>query len=515
MTKKTIKKVLSALLALSLLLASSVVTLAAPVDVPDPAIKGSITVHKYGTDHEPTTPADGLEITDNDTLSKLGTPMKNVGFTLYLIKETDDNDWKFKEGMTATEALQHVEREFDEEFTDASGEIYWSNLDSVRYYVLKETTPPTEGTYRPMDATIIAVPYGFTGSGTGWNYNVHVYPKNVNDEEITKTVDENKNGYKVGDTVTWTIDGKIPTSLRLPNEETGAHAYGALSFHDQLDTRLDFTPGTETVNMIVPGDIKVVLDRTTEYTVEDEAPHGVKIALTEAGIDKVVDAGAGRIEIILPTTINSTATVTSAEAGDIVIENNVTKKWEHAVTREEKEVEPSEKPKVDLAYIEIIKVDNKQKDILLNGAQFKIATSADNAKVGDFITNSKGEDIIVTTAAGGGKSAGYAVISGLPASEDKDVTYYLREVKAPEAPADHPDWKYVLRPDAISVTISAGSNHAEITVDNTRLGDDGPGPIFGLPLTGGIGSVIFIAAGLLLVLIGIFALKKSKRIEKK
>ncbi|MCP1111270.1 SpaH/EbpB family LPXTG-anchored major pilin [Ohessyouella blattaphilus] len=515
MTKKFINKLLSAFLALSLLFASSAVALAAPADVPNPALEGSITVHKYGTDHEPTNPANGLEITDETTLSKLGTPLSGVGFTLSLIKETDD-DWTFKEGMSAAEALMHIETTYPEQTTDEHGITSWDGLDSVRYYVLEETTAPANGNYRAMEPTIIAVPYGFTGSGTGWNYDVHVYPKNVNQEEVTKTVTDNENGYKVGDTVTWVINGRVPSDLRLPNgTEEGTHIYGSLSFHDQLDTRLDYTQNSETVNMILPGDEKILLEREDDYTVEEEAPHGIKIALTEAGIDKLVDTGAGRIEIILPTVINSSATVTTNEEGDLAIENNVTKSWQHAGTQEDNSATPTDKPKVTLAYIEILKVDHKQKDILLNGAQFKVATSEANAKAGNFIKDGDGEEILVTTAAGGGNVAGYAVISGLPASADSDVSYYLREVKAPEAPEDHPDWEYVLRPDAIKVTIPAGQNNASVTVENTRLGDDGPGPIFGLPLTGGIGAAIFIAAGLLLVMIGLFALKKSKRIEKK
>ncbi|MCP1111012.1 fimbrial isopeptide formation D2 family protein/LPXTG-motif cell wall-anchored protein [Lachnospiraceae bacterium PF1-21] len=512
---KSFKKLSALLLALSVLVGTVLSVSAATDDVPDASIKGSITVHKYGTDHQPTTPANGLEITDNAVLSKFGTPLQGVGFTLFII----DENYPITHTTTAADALANSTLAKAEEFTNAQGVITWDELDAVRYYVLVETAPPT-GEYEIMEPTIISVPYGYNhaGANSKWNYDVHVYPKNINSEKVTKTGPTNPDGYKVGDEVIWTINGRVPVKLRLG--EPGAYTYGHLRFVDILDERLTYNETNTVVSMITAGGTKTALTPTTDYTItEDSSTNKITIDFTRDGMDNLVDNNAGRVEIKLATNVNSKATKPSAGDDDLTIINDVDIEFKNADDSEGSSAKPEDKPDVKLSYIEIEKVDFKDPTIFLDGAQFKLATSAAKATAGDFIKDAAGNDIVVTTGAGTGKDStvyahGYAAISGLPRSGDSEVSYYLCEVKAPNAPAGK-DWEYVMRPDAIKVTIPANNNGTKVTVENTRLGDDGPGPIFGLPLTGGIGSVIFVLGGILLVLIGIIALRKTRKSEMK
>lgn len=511
---KSFKKLSALLLALSVLVGTVLSVSAATDDVPDATKTGSITVHKYGTDHQPTTPANGLEITDNAVLSKFGTPLQGVGFTLFII----DEDYPITHTTTAADALANATPVSAEKTTDDQGVITWNELTAVRYYVLVETTPPT-GEYEIMEPTIISVPYGYNhaGANSKWNYDVHVYPKNINTEEVTKTVPENPNGYKVGDTITWTISGRVPPRLRLG--DSAPYSYGSLTFTDDLDERLTYI--SSTVSMVTAGDVRTALDPATDYTVS-ETPVGsnfFEFDFTAAGMDKLVTNNAGRVEIILNTEVNKKASTPSAGDGDLTIINDVIKEFKNADDSESTSAVPEDKPEAKLSYLEIKKVDFKDNSILLDGASFKLATSADNAANGIFVEDEDGFEVIITTAPGTALDStvfahGYGVISGLPQSEDPEGAYYLCEVKAPDAP-DGKDWEYVMRPDAIKVKIPANSNGTMVTIENTRLGDDGPGPIFGLPLTGGIGSVIFVLGGILLVLIGIIALRKTRKSEMK
>lgn len=511
--RNRIGRVISILFALILAIGVPLTVMAA--DRPDPEQMGSITVHKYETDYQSVTPGSGLEITDEETLSKLGVPMEGVGFTLYRI----DAAFELTETTTPEEALAHIDYTYPEQFTDENGEVYFGQLDSVRYYVLVETTPP-QGDYRAMEPAIISVPYGYTGSGEGWNYDIHVYPKNIDEEEVDKEVEDEQQKYFVGDTVSWLITGYVNPEIRAG--ESAPYTYGYYRFVDALDQRLTYTDGSETILAPLAGGGSIALTAVSDYTVTlDEPSNTLTFTFTPAGIDKLIDGGAVRIEIRFDTVINSLATgdesIKDGEDQTTII-NSVIKEWENLETSEEKEATPDVDPSIKLAYIEILKVDNEFNDIFLDGAAFKIATSLDNANAGVFIKDSTGADLVATTGAdgrSGGLEHGFAIITGLAAVDGAAKEYFLVEVRTPDAPAGHADWEYVLRPDVIKVTIPEDAVSASVTIKNTRLGEDGEGPIFKLPFTGGQGTGIFwIAGGILLaagILIFVLGRRKMRR----
>ncbi|MCP1102702.1 fimbrial isopeptide formation D2 family protein/LPXTG-motif cell wall-anchored protein [Aequitasia blattaphilus] len=484
---------------------TSLVAVADNEETPDPSVKGSITVHKFGINNEPTEAGDGLEITDADKLKEFGEPLDGVGFTLYMVKD----DFEITQSTTPEEAKANAVKVGNEEIAE-NGKIVFPNLDSVRYYVLEETTPP-EGEYAPMDMVIVSVPYGYTGTGSGWNYNVHVYPKNVNIEEVTKEVVDEEIKYFVGDTVTWKISGRINKEIR--KGEAGSYEYGYYRLVDTLDSRLYFTPGSETVQGVRPDGTTIPLIIENDYIgTSTSGSHTVTFELTEKGIDRLLDGGAGRIEVIMDTMIGDTAFSTNPNNGRI--ENDVTKQWSNHDETETKEANPANKPGINLAYVEIMKVDHEDHGIKLDGAQFKIAASLKDAQDRKFIKNDKGEDWVVTSGAdsrSGGEEHGFGIFIGLTEVSGQDKDFYLVEVKAPNAPSSHSDWKYVLRPDVIKVTIPEEEPGATVTIENTRVGKDGPGPVFMLPMTGGRGTILFTVVGVLLIGVGVIALKKTKK----
>ena len=102
--------------------------------------------------------------------------------------------------------------------TDSDGKIVWDTL-KAGYFVLVEDEAP--GGYTKAASSIITFPFGYnpdpgnSNATTEYNYNIHVYPNNVSNSEVTKVVKDQKSAYVVGDTVTWEIGSKIDSTKEL------------------------------------------------------------------------------------------------------------------------------------------------------------------------------------------------------------------------------------------------------------------------------------------------------------
>ncbi|HCC34500.1 MAG TPA: hypothetical protein DEQ02_02215, partial [Ruminococcaceae bacterium] len=217
------------------------------------------------------------------------------------------------------------------------------------------------------------------------------------------------------------------------------------------------------------------------------------------------------------------------------------------------EVDADKRPEVHTGQLQIIKTNDETGTALeyIAGAKFKIATSEANAKAGVFIGDDDG-DFEAETAAEpvnpGDLPKGYAVIKGLAygqagdlADEDSLPTeYWLVETKAPAG--------YNLLLDPIKVTVAKGPapDYKIIPVDAAGgtgvVGNaDDPDPVTGigdgklddndyllsvtvvnsdeftLPLTGGMGTLLFTVGGIVLIGLAIIlfvATKKKKNSAK-
>ena len=126
---------------------------------------------------------------------------------------------------------------------------------------------------------------------------------------------------------------------------------------------------------------------------------------------------------------------------------------------------------------------------LLSGAEFRLATSVDNAKNGVFIKDYEGNEIVLTTV------DGFAEYKGLAFG-----TYYLMETVSPNylnERGEEESYMIPTRPVQIEVSqTSYESDDALVTIVNRKHSI--------LPLTGGIiGGGVIIIAGIALVTIGI------------
>lgn len=145
--------------------------------------------------------------------------------------------------------------------------------------------------------------------------------------------------------------------------------------------------------------------------------------------------------------------------------------------------------KVVTGGVKIHKVDTAS--AALAGAKFKIATTEANARDGVFVQDANGKDIEVTTAADG-----YAVINGLAYNDDETARdYWLVETQAPtfteQVDGQDVTKSYTLLSAPVKVSVSGTSHEVDIEVVNKKP--------YNLPLTGGMGTIIFALVGVVLV----------------
>lgn len=518
-TKLLNKSKLIGIFVIAMMIFAFIATAGVSAAMPDPAIKGKITVHKYGTSAPSDQIGTGIELSKEEA-KKLGQPLKGVGFTLYKIPDSFTLTENTKPSDAKAASLANVVgsktgETGQEYFTNDEGEIVWQDLEHG-YYVLSETTlPPGDNKYVASPDAIIAIPYGYTGTNVGWNYDVHVYPKNVLDDDVTKERTTADEFYTAGESVAWKISAKVQSGLRAG--DASPYNYGAFKVTDVLDSRLDLDATNPPVLKVigVNDTVKATLDLNTDYTFTQSGAENRTLVweLTQAGIDKVVDNGGLRVSIDINTKINDTA---ASGLGNTFIENDATYDWKNHDDSDFTPAKPPVKPVAQLGGVELLKLDDKDRTIFLNGAKFKIAATEADALdptgskfIKEGYDDSKG-DMIVTTGDNPGTPTvekGWGMFAGLKLNDSGDTKFYLVEVEAPT----HETYKYVLRPDVIEVTIAAGSKKVSVEVLNTRIGDDGPGPIFQLPKTGGPGTIIFTVLGLCLIAAAVILLMRARR----
>ena len=274
---------------------------------------------------------------------------------------------------------------------------------------------------------------------------------------------------------------------------------------------------TDTVTFKVTVDVPTYVEDLTTYTITDDMPEGfvlgtmeVKGLVEQGGAEETVAADAytktdnftltfDTQKITKYTTIIITYDVTLdkdnvviGEAGNV---NNVSFEYTTNVDTDGTEQDTTtdeDTTKVVTGGIQIKKVDTQ--GTVLQGAKFKIATSEANAKNGTFLSDENGI-IEVTTGADG-----MATIEGLAYNDDETARdYWLVETQAPTYEENGEPKAYTLLGEPLRVAVDGDSHTVAVEVVNRKP--------FSLPLTGGIGTVLFTAVGIAIIVI-------AKRIKK-
>ena len=425
---------------------------------------GNLYVHKHAGDPNSGTPGDGTLITPNPAA-----PLNGVTFTVQpvlrggtAIDLTTAEGWDqasaaFTGNTPATLPTGYsLGAVAGTEVTDTVGGVDGIALFDglpLGLYVVTETDPGTNPIVSPIAPFFVTVPYA---SQTQWLYDVHVYPKNKLNETVpTKTVADPGSAIVVGDELVWTVTAPVPT---LATGDT----FDSFVISDDFDDRLTI----DTADVVVEID-GAPLTQGTDYTITPAggtAVAGPTVVITLSAATRATLPAKANVVVTYPTTVASLGTTAFFENEAVVNANDTSK--------------TTDKPRVNFGSIEVIKVNAAAPTQTLKGAEFELYDAKEGTRVGTT-TYVTGDD---------GKVRIDGVWVGVNPTTTK--TYWLKETKAPVgyvAPTDDEAWTEV------EVTAS-GLVAVTKTITNTKQ------TVPGLPVTGGVGTAVFGATGLVLVL---------------
>ena len=479
---------------------------------------GSITIHKYGVSSipNPGTPANGLQLSD-DEAADLGKPLENVEFKISKVPNNTTSAEKVTEqDKTETKTIK----------TDNKGNATLGDLKVGVYYVEEVVTGSI---VTPVDPFLVSIPMAHPTENE-WIYDVHVYPKNVVDNgipTIDKSVTTSGNKHdsaNINQDILWIIEPQIPKDIAT------AITYKIV---DKLDEKLTYkTFGG--ISFIDSSNDTIVLEKDEHYLLtEPTEEKGGKLTIEFTATGKQLLATAlvegqqlPKVQISFTTVINEDANLGEPiyNNANLVYTNTFNDIIAIDPTTPEEELPPTvnpenppvidvptsgnEKPEVHTGGVLLEKVDAADSTIKLEGAKFKIYPSLVDAQNGtNAILNPENnkEEWEVTTVKTEENPNGQAIFRGLAYG-----TYYIVETVAPKYDSNGDDQitdadkSYNILSKPFEVTVSAES-HLEsnkIVVANSK---------FKLPVTGGVGTVIFTLGGLAIMGAAAFLYMRTTR----
>ena len=350
--------------------------------------------------------------------------------------------------------------------TNSDGKIVLNNL-LAGYYQMKEIAAPTG-----YGLTTDVWEFQITNNGSVSDKGVEtgtVLTETIKNyatpSDIVKNVTTDgqdlESKKSVGDDVTWIIKPAVPTDIET---------YKSYVVTDQLDSRLTYV---STTVMAGEEELKVNID----YSLTNDNGN-LTITFNEAGLAKLTGKD---LTINIVTTLNENVTV-----GEI--KNTATLTYKNAAGSTGTK---SDSANAWTGGIKIFKhtIDNTP----LAGAEFKVYTSEEDAKAGTHAIERDGKDLVITS-----NDEGYAIVEGLGEGD-----YWFVEIKAP---VDENGDPYAMLKGPVKVTLDKDQtidNYVTKNILNTKL--------VSLPITGGIGTLIFTFSGIALMGAAVLLYIRSRR----
>ena len=421
--------------------------------------------------------------------------------------------------------------------TDAKGET--SQTLPVGAYIIRETKTPAADTteaYVPADPFIVFLPMT-NKEGTGWNTDVHVYPKNSMAKVSKTVVDEGKNtksdakgeagkpgylGARPADNavVKYTLDGVVPAApagRELKNvtltdasksaelqwaKENNAFIEGVVVVRNGSEVKID--PANYTVN--------------TTATVPTNKPEGLAAGADQA-FTVTVDAQKAGLKPGETVRVKVKATMLKDDTTSKGIENSVRESFVFHNPGNNTDDAPKETPddKV-VTYVGNISVYKRgDNNAALAGAEFKIGrcNSGKDGIAGDAIQTG------ITDADGNLTFPGLHVTDYVNDAEVTDMVanYCVQETKAPAGYA-LPKGKNAVREIELKRATSKALNAEKTAFDaaaaknviaNGAVIDNVKKTTPTLPATGGMGVLIIVLAGLAIIGGGVYAARRNSQ----
>ena len=380
--------------------------------------------------------------------------------------------------------------------TGADGTVTFTGLKAGKYYIVENKAKSTLTSDEQL-ANSAAVPVEinlpvFKATG-GWYTTgtdaVHVYPKNTVDKpSIDKVVSEDAkhDTALVGETKTFKVTSTMPEGIK---------DYKVLKFTDKFSAGLTYTG-----NLVVKNGGTVVNPSNYSTTGTDAVGTkgaAISIAFNEDYIKTLNPKDV--ITITYDAVINEEAVMGAANPNDVKLTYGTN-------PDSTKEVKPNETPELHTGGAKFEKID-KATSAKLAGAKFVVtneagdkylkqtAASGTTPAKNEWVAN-KADATVFTSAADG-----IFEVKGLPYgvkgndNATGETKYKLVEVEAPNG--------YALLQQPVEFTISSTTYTGGINqVNNNKVT---------IPQTGGIGSALVIAAGVLVVGLGFIAKRRSAK----
>lgn len=327
--------------------------------------------------------------------------------------------------------------------------------------------------------------YYFVSSNTGalcnlttTNPTVTIHDKN--DMPFEKT--DNKVSADVGETVNYTITGKVP-------DTTGFETY-TYEIADTMSEGLTFNRDSLAVK-VGSADVTADASKCTITYDGTTAPNTFKVSINVKNCT-VGDA----ITVTYTATVNEKAiAVVSNNEAKLTYSNNPT-------DSESKTTTPAQKQEVYSSKIVIDKYETGKETTKLPNAEFVLYKLVDDGTTKNYYKWDETEKKVVWVAGMADATVvktneeGAASFNGLA-----NGTYYLVETKAPAG--------YNQLTDPVEVKVTGGTAEADLSV--TAKVENSAGAL--LPSTGGMGTTVFYVLGAVLVLGAVVLLVTKKRMS--
>ncbi|SEC17275.1 SpaH/EbpB family LPXTG-anchored major pilin [Microbacterium hydrocarbonoxydans] len=451
-------------------------TLAAPAsaatpNLVDPDAVGSLTIHKYEAPETPTgLPNDGTE--QNVALP----PLAGVGFTVYKVDTIDltgNQGWIDASDLAdlnpdsvadITAAGYTASAVGGETLTDANGEIALANLDLGVYFVV-ETSPLAGST--GVAPFLVTVPLTDPANDDAWLYDVHVYPKNAL-TAATKTVEDSAD-IKLGDEIDFTITADIPNVAVIDGYKVV----------DTLDSKLDYVSAAVT---LADGTALAATDYTITH---DAATNAVTVEFTAAGLAVLAAHNSTEVQVVITAAVNEIGEI----ANTAVLYPNL---GSFTITPGEPGG-PTVTPEVITKWGDITVEKTDKAGAPLTGAVFSVYPTQQDAADGTNAIALGGATEFAVAADGtvtisGLRYSDWANNAAVAAGDAGYQTYWLAEIVAPDG--------FELLAEPIEFTVTAATTAVGVDLEVVNVPSNAG---FKLPLTGGAGTTLFIAGGVLLL----------------
>lgn len=440
-----------------------------------------------------------------------GLPLEGISFDLFYIAPMKDY-LSGKIDLPEPEDCPHDALAEYTVITDNAGKATMNftqhGLPDGIYLVVERQHPAIVAPIKPFYVFMPAM----NAQGTGYTYEISVYPKNevkgnIKIEKDVTSIGNNDSTVNVYENHTWIISTNIP-------EDIGNGKSFTIS--DTLDNRLDYV-GNVKVNVENTDGSSVITTLTadTDYTVDitdvDSLSTGKPsdsfiLSLTQVGMSKIaasIDTGKYSdyaLRVYFDAQINANVEMAERVPNKAVLE--YTNSVNFTFNAE------SDIPVVYSGAANLLKVDSVNKKPL-SDAVFEVyrpATDKEVAAGGDNLIKLKGVpgQVVKVSFFDNGAMHGEKVTSAT-SDENGNIAiyglafgkYYLVETQAPNG--------YNLLGDPLELNITDDSH----TVENVVIVENIAGTV--LPETGGIGTGIFTASGILLICVSVLLIFIKKR----